>query len=101
MAIGFEHLHGCTAIERILLRRCKHMESEALGALAAHVGGTLRELLIEECFNVTDAGLRSLGALQRLRSLTVSGVPYVKDVDAVRAELAAKLPKGCAISIRK
>lgn len=101
MAIGFDHLHGCTQVQRIRLCRCKHMESEALAKLADTVGATLRELHVEECYNVTDEGLLSLGALSELRSLTVCGVPYVKDVDGVRSELTARLSKDCEISISK
>lgn len=99
MAIGFEHLRGCGQVRSIRLRRCKHMENEALSALKL-VGESLRELDVEDCFNVTDEGLVSLGALPQLKRLQVSGVPYVQDVEKVRAQLQAQLPE-CEISITK
>lgn len=97
MAIGFEHLRDCNALQSIRLERCKHLENEALQKLE-HVGATLRQLTIVDCFNVTDSGLRSLGQLKGLEKLDVSGVPYVQDLEAVVAELKVKLPK-CAVSI--
>lgn len=99
MAIGFQHLRGCREVRSIRLRRCKHMENEALSELHL-VSESLRELELEDCFNVTDEGLVSLGALTGLKRLNVRGVPYVQDVDKVRTELQALLPE-CEISISK
>lgn len=97
MAIGFEHLRDCGALQSIRLERCKHLENEALQKLE-HVGGSLRQLTIVDCFNVVDSGLLSLGQLHGLERLEVSGVPYVKDLAAVVAELKVKLPN-CAVTI--
>lgn len=98
MAIGFEHLRGCKAVKRINLTRCKHMENEALQQLDV-VKDSLRELTLTDCFNVTDSGLVSLGGLSGLERLNVSGVPYVKDLAAVRETLAEKLPN-CEINMK-
>lgn len=97
MAIGFDHFRNCRALQRITLTRCKHMENEALQRLTV-IKDSLRELTLTDCFNVTDSGLVNLGELSGLQKLNVSGVPYVKDLPAVRATLAQKLPE-CEIII--
>lgn len=99
MAIGFEHFRDCRDLRSIRLERCKHMENEALEQLTL-VKDSLRELTVTDCFNVTESGLHSLGELSNLERLHVSGVPYVEDVEAVRAALQAKLPD-CEIHITK
>lgn len=99
MAIGFDHFKGCNEVKKLELTRCKHMENEALGQLS-HLKATLTELTVADCFNVRDSGLESLGELNQLNKLDVTGVPYVEDIDRVRNLLQAKLPK-CEINITK
>ena len=99
MSIGFDHLKNCTAIERIILHKCAHMENEALERLV-HVKNTLKELQVTECGNVEDDGLLSLKQLTHLEKLRIYGFPYVKNFDKVVAELRASLPK-CDIQSTK
>lgn len=95
MEIGFEHLNGCTAIEKMILHRCQHMENEALAKISL-IKNSLIELQITECFNVEDEGLLTLKELKRLRKLTIYGFRYVKDLNGVVNELKKSLPN-CSI----
>lgn len=95
MEIGFEHLNGCTAIEKMILHRCQHMENEALAKISL-IKDSLIELNITECFNVEDSGLLTLKELHRLQKLTIYGFRYVKDLDGVVSELKKSLPN-CSI----
>lgn len=95
MALGFEHFKGCTAIEHIILNRCKHMENEALEKLA-YVKNSLKELQVTDCPNVADSGLLSLKQLIHLKKLTIFGLTFVKDPNAVINQLKNDLP-GCEI----
>lgn len=95
MAIGFEHLKGCTAIERIILDRCTHMENEALEHLKL-VKDSLTDLQVTNCLNMEDSGLLHIGGLTGLRKLTLHGFRYVKDLDGVVKELQRCLPN-CTI----
>lgn len=99
MAIGFEHFRNCAKIDKIILHKCKHMENEALQQLIL-LKDTLKHLQVSECYNVMDSGLMSLGQLKNLDKLTIFGVPYVKDIKTVEAELRANLPN-CQMDISK
>lgn len=95
MALGFEHFKGCRAIEHIILNRCKHMENEALEQLS-YVKNSLKELQVTDCPNVVESGLLSLKQLNHLKKLTIHGMTYVKDLNAVVNQLKNDLP-GCEI----
>lgn len=95
MALGFEHFKGCRAIEHIILNRCKHMENDALEQLA-YVKNSLKELQVTDCPNVEESGLLSLKQLNHLEKLTIYGMTYVKDLNAVINQLSTDLP-GCEI----
>lgn len=92
MAIGFEHLRGCTGIERIILNRCTHLENEALESLVL-VKDTLTDLQVTECKNIENSGLLALKDLHGLKQLKIYGFLYVKDFDKIVEELRKSLPK--------
>lgn len=96
MGLGFEHFRGCKFIERIILRRCKHMENEALQHLA-FVENTLKHLEIVDCHNVEDSGLLTLKQLNNLQTLNIHGFFYVKEFDTIVRQLQQDLPN-CEIN---
>lgn len=91
MKIGFEHLKGCTAIDKIILNRCKHLEHDALSGLH-YVKETLKELQVTSCYNFRDAGILSLKSLENLKELIIYDLPYVANLDQVKNELKEALP---------
>lgn len=99
MSIGFEHFRNCNKIDKIILHKCKHMENEALEQLGL-LKTTLKHLQVSDCYNVVDSGIISLCQLKNLDTLTIFGMPYVKDMKTVEAELRANLPN-CQIDISK
>ncbi|XP_030762732.1 ATP synthase subunit s, mitochondrial [Sitophilus oryzae] len=78
MAIGFEHLKGCNSISKIVLHQCSHLENEALKELH-HVKDSLLFLQVSQCGNITETGLLHLIVLQKLRTLIIYSLPYIKD----------------------
>lgn len=97
--IGFDHFHNCDHIETIKFQGCSYLTDEALKKLSV-LHGSLRNLEIAKCYNMTDEGLLSLKSLDKLEHLMISELPYVKNMDAVKIELNSKLPN-CKIEFNE
>jgi hypothetical protein len=81
-----------------VLKNCTYIEDETLSQLIARKD-SLKILEIIKCKNITDKGLRTLGALSKLEKLEASGLPYLKNAEKVIEELKGKL-SNCAIDIK-
>ena len=60
---------------------------------------SLKYLELIDCKNLTEVGLRCLKDLD-LKTLVITNVPYVKDFEAVKAELKAAL-KDCDVKMEQ
>lgn len=78
MTNGFEHLKGCKHISKIILHECNYLENSALKELH-HVKDSLLSLQVSKCGNITEPGLLHLISLQKLRTLIIFGLPYIKE----------------------
>lgn len=98
MKLGFEHLKGCKAIDKIILNRCKLLENDSLSELQ-HVADTLRELHVISCYNMRDDGILLLKSFKNLKSLIIYDLPYVRDLNRVKDELVKEIPQ-CKIQLK-
>lgn len=89
--VGFPHFVGCRYIDEIKLIRCFYLYNGALPFLSA-VKDTLTTLEIKDCESITDNGVRSLKKLTNLKTLKLSGMPYLEDKNLLKKELADALP---------
>lgn len=78
MANGFRHLRGCKHISKVILHDCSHLENEALKELR-YIKDTLLFLQVSRCGNITEPGLLHLVTLQKLRTLIIFGLPYIRE----------------------
>ncbi|XP_076661819.1 ATP synthase subunit s, mitochondrial [Halictus rubicundus] len=88
---GFPHFEGCKHIKRVRLENCKYINDKAISKLSI-LKDSLTDLLILDCKNITDDGLRKLKQLKNLEHLNIRSLPYVKNMDAVCAEIKEALP---------
>lgn len=91
MNIGFEHLLGCEKIQKIILNGCQYLEDDALAKLL-YVKDSLEFLQITSCHNIENTGLLTLKCLSKLKTLIVSDVPNVQNVNEVEKRLQSYLP---------
>ncbi|XP_017049502.1 ATP synthase subunit s, mitochondrial [Drosophila ficusphila] len=99
MKIGLEHLKGCRSIDTVIFHNCKHLENDGLEGLH-HINGTLERLQVSGCYNITDSGLEVIGDLKNLRQLLIFDMIFVKNMEAVAANLKKQLPS-CDIKATK
>ncbi|XP_055903009.1 ATP synthase subunit s, mitochondrial [Eupeodes corollae] len=99
MKLGMEHLKSCQHIDRVILNRCKHLESDGLSGLT-HIKNTLKHLQISSCYNIDDQGLMVLKELTQLKNLLMFDLPAVKDLDKVINEIKPNL-KDCTIKTKE
>lgn len=97
-AIGFDHLKGLSAVERVAFDDCKYIDDECLAKLDL-VKDTLHVLELSNCKNITDSGLMEAKKLHKLQKFTAHGLPYVKDTENVASALKSALP-ACEIDIK-
>lgn len=95
---GFVHIKGCDKLDRISLISCPYITDEALQKMELRKD-TLKVVEISQCKNITEAGLRYLGALNKLEKLVVRDLPYVKNVEKVELELK-KILVNCDVDIK-
>lgn len=74
----------CVPLERIDLSNCTGISGSGLGAL-----GMLKEVALNQCFAVSDAGLAAMGALTLLEKLDLSSCPKITPL-GLRALRGAK-----------
>ncbi|XP_076282746.1 ATP synthase subunit s, mitochondrial-like isoform X3 [Lasioglossum baleicum] len=89
--IGFPHFEGCKHIKKVRLESCKYINDTAISMLSI-LKDSLTDVLILDCKNITDDGLRKLKKLKNLEHLNIRSLPYVKNMDAVCAEIKEALP---------
>lgn len=92
MSIGLEHLKNCSSIEKIILNNCKYLDDEGLEKLA-YVNGTMQELHVIKCKNISANGLLQLQTLSNLKRLQLGYLPFVKQLEDVICNLQQLLPK--------
>ncbi|KAF2348400.1 hypothetical protein FHG87_020845 [Trinorchestia longiramus] len=92
MHIGFEHLKGCKDIERVVLHKATYIDDEALRQLQ-YLRGSLKQLQVSACGNVTSQGLKYIAKLPNLEYLLLYDFPAVKDKEAVTRYLEEHLPQ--------
>lgn len=86
---------GCKHIEKIILNNCPDVCDQALFKLTV-LKNSLKHLEVYKCGKVTDEGLRSLDALEKLQNLFINDIPLVKDRQGCLVHLQEKLPR-CTI----
>ncbi|XP_016927979.2 ATP synthase subunit s, mitochondrial [Drosophila suzukii] len=99
MKIGLEHLKGCKNIDTVIFHNCKHLENDGLEGLH-HISSSLERLQVSGCYNITDSGLATIGELENLRQLVIFDMIFVKNMEAVAANLKRQLPN-CDIKATK
>ncbi|XP_037714465.1 ATP synthase subunit s, mitochondrial [Drosophila subpulchrella] len=99
MKIGLEHLKGCKSIDTVIFHNCKHLENDGLEGLH-HISSSLERLQVSGCYNITDSGLAAIGELENLRQLVIFDMIFVKNMEAVAANLKRQLPN-CDIKATK
>lgn len=95
---GFIHIKGCEKLDRISLTNCPYITDEALQKMDLRKD-SLKVVEISQCKNITEEGLRYLGALNKLEKLVVRDLPYVKNVEKVELELK-KILVNCDVDIK-
>ncbi|XP_066147159.1 ATP synthase subunit s, mitochondrial [Euwallacea fornicatus] len=96
MTNGFEHLKGCKYIDKIILHECHYLENAALKELC-YVKDSLMFLQVSKCGNVTEAGLKYLLNLEKLRTLVIFDLPYVEEREKM-LDILKKNMKQCSIT---
>uniref|UniRef100_A0A182SWY8 Uncharacterized protein n=1 Tax=Anopheles maculatus TaxID=74869 RepID=A0A182SWY8_9DIPT len=91
MHIGFDHLEGLSRLRKVVLHNCVYIDDQALYKLR-YAAGTLEELQISKCGNVTDHGLLHLKQLTKLQQVKTFDLPYVKNMQEVEKTLKQALP---------
>lgn len=95
---GMIHIKGCEKLDRISLTNCSYITDEALDKMAFRKD-SLKVVEISQCKNITEEGLRSLGALTKLEKLIVRDLPYVKNSAKIEKELKEILVN-CDVDIK-
>ncbi|XP_076067372.1 ATP synthase subunit s, mitochondrial-like isoform X2 [Oratosquilla oratoria] len=95
MYAGFPHLKGCKHIRRIIFHKTSYLDDAAL-AYIPYLKGSLKELQISSCGNITVEGLQHLKKLEGLEYLLLYDLPEIKDRKAMEDELQKALPN-CAV----
>ncbi|KAL1493763.1 hypothetical protein ABEB36_009456 [Hypothenemus hampei] len=99
MANGFEHLKGCKYLSKMILHNCGYLENDALKQLN-YIKDSLLFLQVSQCGNITETGLLHLISLQKLRTLIVYGLPYIKERTKILSILKNDM-KQCNITFNK
>jgi len=92
-------LKGCKNIDTVIFHNCKHLENDGLEGLH-HISSSLERLQVSGCYNITDSGLAAIGELENLRQLVIFDMIFVKNMEAVAANLKRQLPN-CDIKATK
>ncbi|XP_015120938.1 ATP synthase subunit s, mitochondrial [Diachasma alloeum] len=95
---GFPHFSGCKYVLEMKLVNCVYIGNNALDLLYL-LKDSLQSLEISNCGNVTDAGLKHLKILQKLKMLKLSNLPAVENGVLVTEELKKSLPN-CQINFQ-
>ncbi|XP_076067364.1 ATP synthase subunit s, mitochondrial-like isoform X1 [Oratosquilla oratoria] len=86
---------GCKHIRRIIFHKTSYLDDAAL-AYIPYLKGSLKELQISSCGNITVEGLQHLKKLEGLEYLLLYDLPEIKDRKAMEDELQKALPN-CAV----
>ncbi|XP_017757851.1 PREDICTED: ATP synthase subunit s, mitochondrial [Eufriesea mexicana] len=95
--VGFRHFDGCKHIKDIKFQSCKYLNNNAMSYLSL-LQDTLTNLEIISCKSIDDDGLRELKQLKNLKQLTIKGLSYILNSDAIYKELTEALPN-CKINL--
>ncbi|KAF6205759.1 hypothetical protein GE061_019932 [Apolygus lucorum] len=79
---GFPHLRGCSHISRVALIHCTYVNDTCLESFA-YIKGSLQNLDIRSCHELTQNGLLKLGelGLENLRCLRIGSSSKLKQED--------------------
>lgn len=95
---GFSHFVGCKYIDKVILHKCGYLENNALPLLKP-LNNSLKFLQVSNCGNITESGLKELIVLNKLESLLIFDLPYLKDKEFINSLLKENLPK-CNVSVK-
>lgn len=93
---GFPHLSGCTKLQKIILHNNSYVSDKAMEGLS-YGSATLTHVQVSKCINVTDAGIKTLTALTKLKTLVLFSLESVSDLDGCKQYLKQQMPN-CNIS---
>ncbi|KAF4529163.1 hypothetical protein B566_EDAN017686 [Ephemera danica] len=92
MNVGFPHLRGLTAVEKMVLHRCSYLDDDALKYLPV-LKTSLKHLQISSCGNITASGLQPIKELINLQELLLYDLPEIENREQVTSDLKNALPK--------
>lgn len=95
MSDGFPYLKGLKHLEKIVIKRNPYLDDMAI-PMFSNVSETLRHLELISIANLTDKGVKSLGALEHLKTLVLFDLPSVRKRQECFEELQKRLP-GCDV----
>ncbi|KAK7791159.1 hypothetical protein R5R35_013327 [Gryllus longicercus] len=78
-------------LKSLRLRNCRHMDDWCLDYISGELG-TLEELDLQNCQNITERGLACLYRLQHLRYLNVNGIPQNRSFELTCLLLEETIP---------
>lgn len=96
--VGFPYFEGCKHIKELKLVHCEYIDDRAIPLLSL-LKDSLNTLEILRCPFVTAEGLESLKDLKNLRSLKITGEPYIKNTENIKTMLSKDLPD-CTIEFQ-
>jgi H+-transporting ATP synthase F0 complex subunit s len=83
---------GLVHLKKLTLHKCNYLDNEALPMLAA-VKGSLEELQLSSCGDISDSAIKSLSCLSNLRHLLLYDLPEVTNREGCIEFLHSALPK--------
>ncbi|GAU93525.1 hypothetical protein RvY_05451 [Ramazzottius varieornatus] len=98
MGEGFEYLQGLSSLRMIRFNKTHHISDGALRKLS-YVKDTLEEVEVMHCGNVTDAGVKSLGQLPKLKNVMLADLIGVKNLEQCAHSIKSDLPE-CEVQVR-
>ena len=81
----------------VKFNKTHHINDSALKKLS-YAKDTLEEVELMHCGNVTDSGIKSLSQLPRLKSVTLSDLIGVKNLEQCKESIKSDLPE-CDVHI--
>ncbi|XP_054273094.1 ATP synthase subunit s, mitochondrial isoform X2 [Macrosteles quadrilineatus] len=96
---GFPYFRHCDHVDKIKLQECLYLDDSALSQLH-YLKSSLHSLSIIKCYGISKKGLLSLGKLQNLKELQLSGLKSLErnELDVCIEELSKQLPH-CEIKV--
>lgn len=93
---GFNHFDNCKYLNKFIMNNCSYILDDAIPNLR-YLQNSLVSLQISSCLNITDNGLKSMPTMNKLKTLMISNLPYVKNKEEIVKELQRKL-NNCHVS---